>query len=230
MNAHDSERIKGLLEALGYREARAPRGADLILFNTCTIREKRRQPLPRPPRRGQRRSADHPERDRGVGGCWAQAVKEEVFARSRSSTSRSGPADCTTRRLARPATRSPRRASSSSRGSPAACPPSGPGTSRRGCRSAWAATPSARTASSPPTRGRERSRPPGSWCAEVERARRRRRPRGHAARPERQLLRPRSRRREPGRRSASSSRLSTPSMGSSGSASRARTRRTCAST
>src|SRR5262249_40195882 len=37
MNEHDSERMKGMLEALGYREAAERAEADLILFNTCSI-------------------------------------------------------------------------------------------------------------------------------------------------------------------------------------------------
>src|SRR5881396_3255658 len=40
MNEHDSERMKGMLEALGYEEAPERAGADLILFNTCSIRER----------------------------------------------------------------------------------------------------------------------------------------------------------------------------------------------
>ena len=40
MNEHDSERIKGMLESLGYGEASSRDAADLILFNTCSIREK----------------------------------------------------------------------------------------------------------------------------------------------------------------------------------------------
>ncbi len=40
MNEHDSERMKGMLESLGYSEACARDDADLILFNTCSIREK----------------------------------------------------------------------------------------------------------------------------------------------------------------------------------------------
>ena len=40
MNEHDSERMKGMLESLGYSEAPARGEADLILFNTCSIREK----------------------------------------------------------------------------------------------------------------------------------------------------------------------------------------------
>ena len=40
MNEHDSERMKGMLESLGYAEAPQRDEADLILFNTCSIREK----------------------------------------------------------------------------------------------------------------------------------------------------------------------------------------------
>ena len=39
MNEHDSERMKGMLESLGYAEAPAREEADVILFNTCSIRE-----------------------------------------------------------------------------------------------------------------------------------------------------------------------------------------------
>ena len=35
MNEHDSERMKGMLESLGYTEASERAEADLILFNTC---------------------------------------------------------------------------------------------------------------------------------------------------------------------------------------------------
>ena len=38
MNEHDSERMKGMLESLGYEEAAERDRADLILFNTCSIR------------------------------------------------------------------------------------------------------------------------------------------------------------------------------------------------
>ncbi len=40
MNEHDSERLAGLLEADGYVKAGAPEDADVVLFNTCCIREK----------------------------------------------------------------------------------------------------------------------------------------------------------------------------------------------
>ena len=40
MNAHDSERIKGMLESIGLGEAPARDDADVLVFNTCTVREK----------------------------------------------------------------------------------------------------------------------------------------------------------------------------------------------
>src|SRR6202790_5174860 len=39
MNEHDSERMKGMLESLGYSETAERGEADVILFNTCSIRE-----------------------------------------------------------------------------------------------------------------------------------------------------------------------------------------------
>jgi tRNA-2-methylthio-N6-dimethylallyladenosine synthase len=39
MNEHDSERMKGMLSSLGYVESSERSDADLILFNTCSIRE-----------------------------------------------------------------------------------------------------------------------------------------------------------------------------------------------
>ncbi|HPQ10961.1 MAG TPA: tRNA (N6-isopentenyl adenosine(37)-C2)-methylthiotransferase MiaB, partial [Bacillota bacterium] len=39
MNVRDSETIKGILESLGYIETDNPDEADLLLFNTCSVRE-----------------------------------------------------------------------------------------------------------------------------------------------------------------------------------------------
>ncbi|MDP9294948.1 MAG: tRNA (N6-isopentenyl adenosine(37)-C2)-methylthiotransferase MiaB [Actinomycetota bacterium] len=81
MNEHDSERMKGMLESLGYREAGARDEADLILFNTCSIREKADSRFLAHLGEAKRLKAAEPERIVGVGGCWAQSVKEEVFQR-----------------------------------------------------------------------------------------------------------------------------------------------------
>jgi len=79
MNEHDSERMKGMLESLGYREVDARGDADLILFNTCSIREKADTRFVAHLGEAKRLKAQDPERIVGVGGCWAQSVKDEVF-------------------------------------------------------------------------------------------------------------------------------------------------------
>jgi tRNA-2-methylthio-N6-dimethylallyladenosine synthase len=80
MNEHDSERMKGMLESLGYREADQRSDADLILFNTCSIREKADDRFIAHLGEAKRLKREDPERIVGVGGCWAQSVKEQVFA------------------------------------------------------------------------------------------------------------------------------------------------------
>ncbi|MBV9414556.1 MAG: tRNA (N6-isopentenyl adenosine(37)-C2)-methylthiotransferase MiaB, partial [Solirubrobacterales bacterium] len=81
MNEHDSERIKGMLDSLGYAEVPARSQADLILFNTCSIREKADSRFVAHLGEAKRLKSERPEVIVGVGGCWAQSVKEEVFAR-----------------------------------------------------------------------------------------------------------------------------------------------------
>jgi tRNA-2-methylthio-N6-dimethylallyladenosine synthase len=81
MNEHDSERMKGMLESLGYGEAPARDQADLILFNTCSIREKADSRFVAHLGEAKRLKSERPDVIVGVGGCWAQSVKEEVFAR-----------------------------------------------------------------------------------------------------------------------------------------------------
>jgi tRNA-2-methylthio-N6-dimethylallyladenosine synthase len=81
MNEHDSERMKGMLESLGYSEARERAEADLILFNTCSIREAADNRFIAHLGEAKRLKREAPERIVGVGGCWAQSVKEEVFER-----------------------------------------------------------------------------------------------------------------------------------------------------
>jgi tRNA-2-methylthio-N6-dimethylallyladenosine synthase len=81
MNEHDSERMKGMLESLGYSEASERSAADLILFNTCSIRESADSRFVAHLGEAKRLKRERPERVVGVGGCWAQSVKEEVFER-----------------------------------------------------------------------------------------------------------------------------------------------------
>jgi tRNA-2-methylthio-N6-dimethylallyladenosine synthase len=79
MNAHDSERIRGLLEDLGLGEATTQDEADVLVFNTCTIREK-------PDRRLAAYLGDAAALKRrrpgtvvAVGGCYAEAQREGIF-------------------------------------------------------------------------------------------------------------------------------------------------------
>src|SRR3984893_2527643 len=81
MNEHDSERMKGMLESLGYSEAPERAEADLILFNTCSIRESADSRFIAHLGEARRLKREQPERIVGVGGCWAQSVKEEGFER-----------------------------------------------------------------------------------------------------------------------------------------------------
>src|SRR3954462_15276559 len=80
MNEHDSERMKGMLESLGYAESPTRADADLILFNTCSIREKADERFVAHLGEAKRVKRERPDVVVGVGGCWAQSVKEEVFA------------------------------------------------------------------------------------------------------------------------------------------------------
>ena len=61
--------------------ARAATSADLILFNTCSIRESADNRFIAHLGEAKRLKSEDPERVVGVGGCWAQSVKEEVFER-----------------------------------------------------------------------------------------------------------------------------------------------------
>jgi tRNA-2-methylthio-N6-dimethylallyladenosine synthase len=81
MNEHDSERMKGMLESLGYSEAAERGEADLILFNTCSIREKADERFIAHLHEANALKRRAPDTVIGVGGCWAQSVKDEVFQR-----------------------------------------------------------------------------------------------------------------------------------------------------
>src|SRR5260221_9683797 len=79
MNAHDSERIKGLLEDLGLGEAPSQDDADVVVFNTCTIREKPDQKLAAHLAQVKARKQRDPDTVVAVGGCYAEAQRERIF-------------------------------------------------------------------------------------------------------------------------------------------------------
>ena len=79
MNAHDSERIKGMLEELGLGEAPTADEADVVVFNTCTIREKPDTKLAAYLGEATARKREDPDRVIAVGGCYAEAQRERIF-------------------------------------------------------------------------------------------------------------------------------------------------------
>src|SRR3954451_13735621 len=79
MNEHDSEHMKGMLLSLGYTEATERGDADLILFNTCSIREKADERFVAHLHEARAHKRKRPDTVIGVGGCWAQSMKQQVF-------------------------------------------------------------------------------------------------------------------------------------------------------
>ena len=79
MNAHDSERIKGMLEELGLGEAVSQEEADLLVFNTCTIREKPDQKFAAHLGNAKMLKLADPDKVIAVGGCYAEAQRERLF-------------------------------------------------------------------------------------------------------------------------------------------------------
>jgi tRNA-2-methylthio-N6-dimethylallyladenosine synthase len=79
MNEHDSEQIAGILQTVGYSTTQDPEQADIILLNTCSIREKAEHKLYS--RLGKLRSLKerYPELIIGVCGCVAQQEGEHIF-------------------------------------------------------------------------------------------------------------------------------------------------------
>src|SRR3989454_6745960 len=80
MNAHDSERIKGMLEELGLGEASTQDKADVIVFNTCTIREKPDTKFAAYMGDAAARKRERPETIVAVGGCYAEAQRDRLFS------------------------------------------------------------------------------------------------------------------------------------------------------
>ena len=79
MNAHDSERIRGTLEELGLGEAPSFDEADVLVFNTCTIREKPDQRLAAHLGNAHALKRRNPDAVIAVGGCYAEAQRDRLF-------------------------------------------------------------------------------------------------------------------------------------------------------
>ncbi len=79
MNAHDSEKVIGTLLSEGYRQVPKPEEADLVLYNTCSIRDKAEQKVFH---RLDEFKRDHKGKVFGVLGCVAQQEGERIFERA----------------------------------------------------------------------------------------------------------------------------------------------------
>lgn len=82
MNVHDSERLSGLLEDAGYVPAAESEQADLVVFNTCAVRENADQRLYGSLGNLRKIKANHPGMQIAVGGCLAQKDKETVVEKA----------------------------------------------------------------------------------------------------------------------------------------------------
>jgi tRNA-2-methylthio-N6-dimethylallyladenosine synthase len=81
MNVHDSEKVAGVLMARGYRPVESYEDADLILYNTCSIREKAAQKVFSRLGAFKKGYRDSPKTV-GVLGCVAQQEGERIFKRA----------------------------------------------------------------------------------------------------------------------------------------------------
>ncbi|MEZ0364784.1 tRNA (N6-isopentenyl adenosine(37)-C2)-methylthiotransferase MiaB [Mycobacterium sp. pUA109] len=82
MNVHDSERLAGLLEAAGYRRAAADTDADVVVFNTCAVRENADNKLYGNLSHLAPRKRDNPDMQIAVGGCLAQKDRDAVLRKA----------------------------------------------------------------------------------------------------------------------------------------------------
>lgn len=82
MNVHDSEKIAGVLSQEGFCCTDNPKEADVIVFNTCSIREKAEQKFFSELGRMKRLKKKKPDLKIAVAGCIAQHRGEEIFKRA----------------------------------------------------------------------------------------------------------------------------------------------------
>ncbi|HET9957529.1 MAG TPA: tRNA (N6-isopentenyl adenosine(37)-C2)-methylthiotransferase MiaB [Polyangiaceae bacterium] len=81
MNQHDSDRIGEVLRRSGYEEAADPERADLVLLNTCSVREKAEQKLRSEVGRLGQLKRERPDLIIGVAGCLAQQEGNKLLSR-----------------------------------------------------------------------------------------------------------------------------------------------------
>ena len=81
MNKADSERMAGILEDMGFNWSEDPNNADLILYNTCTIRDNAEQKVYSYLGRQAKRKHQQPDLTLVVAGCVAQQEGEQLLRR-----------------------------------------------------------------------------------------------------------------------------------------------------
>ncbi|WP_082614292.1 tRNA (N6-isopentenyl adenosine(37)-C2)-methylthiotransferase MiaB [Mycobacterium sp. Root265] len=82
MNVHDSERLSGLLEAAGYERAAEGTDADIVVFNTCAVRENADNKLYGNLSHLAPRKNAEPDMQIAVGGCLAQKDRDAVLKKA----------------------------------------------------------------------------------------------------------------------------------------------------
>jgi tRNA-2-methylthio-N6-dimethylallyladenosine synthase len=82
MNEHKSEGIAGLLVREGYQMAERPEDADVVIFNTCMVREKAEEKVYSEAGVLRTLKEQNPHLLLGIGGCVAQALGKRIFERS----------------------------------------------------------------------------------------------------------------------------------------------------
>ncbi|WP_258718623.1 tRNA (N6-isopentenyl adenosine(37)-C2)-methylthiotransferase MiaB [Saccharopolyspora gloriosae] len=82
MNVHDSERLSGMLEDAGYVRAAKDHDPDVVVFNTCAVRENADNRLYGNLGRLRPAKQEHPGMQIAVGGCLAQKDRSEIVRRA----------------------------------------------------------------------------------------------------------------------------------------------------
>jgi tRNA-2-methylthio-N6-dimethylallyladenosine synthase len=82
MNVHDSERLAGMLEAAGYQRAADDADADVVVFNTCAVRENADNKLYGNLSHLAPRKRGNPDMQIAVGGCLAQKDRDTVLRKA----------------------------------------------------------------------------------------------------------------------------------------------------
>ena len=80
MNAHDSEKVVGTMLSKGYTQVESPDDADLVLYNTCSIRDKAEQKVYH--RLDTFKYGSNKGKRFGVLGCVAQQEGETIFEKA----------------------------------------------------------------------------------------------------------------------------------------------------